>query len=79
MYIYTENGFKQILPQDSSLLKPYTTPPAIVRAEREWRSAWNTGAQEFNVMLERAQTWYKRMLDVKPLQMIPADSTKIPS
>ena len=79
MYIYTENGFKQVLPQDSSLLKPYRTPAAILAAERTWRDAWNKSAEEFNRLLETAQTRYKRMLEDKPLPMIAADSVKIPS
>jgi hypothetical protein len=56
----------------------YKIPAAIVEAERVWRSAWNTGVQEFNILLERTQDNYKRMMDVKPLQMIPDNETRIP-
>jgi hypothetical protein len=75
MIIITADGPRNI---GLALLTPYTTPRAIIDAERAWRNAWNSGAQDFNRLVETAQERYGRMMDVKPLKFIPADSTKIP-
>jgi hypothetical protein len=73
MYIYTESGFKPFY------TPTYVLPAAIVNLERQWRDAWNTGAADFNKLVERTQAQYGRMMDVEPLKLIPPGETKIPS
>jgi hypothetical protein len=72
MIVITENGPKQFY------TPKYTPPIALIRAEREWRDAWNKSAVEHNLLIARAQEIYGRWLDVEMLPMIPADSVKIP-
>jgi hypothetical protein len=73
MIIITENGPRSFYNPTSA------TPPAILRAEREWRNAWNESAETHNKLISTAQTYYGRWLDVAMLPMIAADSVKIPS
>jgi hypothetical protein len=72
MYIYTAEGFKPFYTPE------YRLPAAIVNLERQWRDAWNTSATEFNTLVERTQAQYGRMMDVKPLKLIPPGEVKIP-
>ena len=72
MIIYTANGPRQFLPvkhQDS---------PAALRLDRIWRDAWNDSATKYNHLIAVTQERYKRMLDVAPLRLIPADSFCVP-
>jgi hypothetical protein len=76
MIMITENGPVNL---GVRLLTPYKVPAAIVAAERTWRNAWNASAADFNLLVERTQTRYNRMMDVNLLPMIADDSVKIPA
>ena len=70
MLILTEAGWKTV---GGAPVAPKTTP-AIERAEREWRNAWNFSAREFNALRARAIEVYGRMTDTNELPMIAEHS-----
>jgi hypothetical protein len=75
MIIITADGPRNI---GIALLTPYKIPAAVTKLERQWRDAWNTSAVDFNLLVERTQQRYGRMMDVALLKLIPENETKIP-
>jgi len=75
MIIETKDGPKHI---GLAILTPYQLPAHVTAANAAWRNAWNSSAADFNLLVERTQAQFGRMMDVKPLPMIPEDSIEIP-
>jgi len=75
MIIETPEGPKNI---GIALLTPSKLPASVTAARREWVTAWNTSATIYNKTVETAQTFYGRMMDCRPLPLIPDGESEIP-